>query len=233
MKLGIMQPYFFPYLGYFQLLNCVDKLVLYDNIEFTKKGWINKNRLLLNGKESLFSINLKKDSDYLNICERSISPVYKKEREKLIRKIESSYKKAPCYAEVMPLIRKIIEADIENLFDYILNSIVEINTYLNIKTPLVISSSLNISNDLKGQDKVIAICNKIKPSEYVNPVGGMELYSKITFKKNGLDLSFIEMNSIEYFQGSDSFVSHLSIIDVLMWNKKEKVICFLNEYKLI
>ena len=232
MKLGIMQPYFFPYLGYFQLLNTVDEFVLYDNIEFTKKGWINRNRILLNGKETLFTINLKKDSDYLDICNRIISPAYKKESKKLLRQIESSYNKSPSYGDVMPLLTKIIEADIENLFDYILNSIIKINDYLNIATPIIISSSLTVSSNLKGADRVIETCKQVNCTEYVNPIGGLELYSKEVFSENKLGLSFMEMEPIEYFQGNREFISHLSIIDVLMWNSKEKIMEMLTQFQI-
>ena len=228
-----MQPYFFPYLGYFQLFNAVDEFVLYDNIEFTKKGWINRNRILQNGKGVIFTINLKKDSDYLNICNRVISPSYKNESKKLLRKIESNYKKSTSYKDVMPLLTEVIESDIENLFDYILNSIVKINDYLNITTPIIISSSLKVPSDLKGADRVIETCKQVNCTEYVNPIGGTNLYSKDNFKANKLDLSFIEMDSIEYSQGKSEFISHLSIIDVLMFNEKKDVIDMLTKYKLV
>ncbi|MEZ9503039.1 WbqC family protein [Vibrio sp. 10N.286.51.B11] len=233
MKLGIMQPYFLPYLGYFQLINEVDKFVVYDNIQFTKTGWINRNRILVNGKEMVFSINLTKDSSYLNVCDRTISPVYKVERKKILRKIESGYRNADFYKEVMPLLTDIIECDMDNLFDYILNSIVKINEYLNINTPIVISSSLTVSHELKGEDRVIETCKQSNCNEYVNPIGGIELYSKENFQNNKLSLSFIEMGSIIYPQGKEGFVSHLSIIDVLMWNSREDVCRLLTNYELI
>ncbi len=232
MKLGIMQPYFFPYLGYFQLVNAVEKFVIYDNIQFSKKGWINRNRILANGKDFLFTINLKKDSDYLNVCERYISPAYKKESEKFLRQVQNSYKKAPSFCEIMPLIIEIIKSDVDNLFDFILNSIRKINEYLDITTPLIISSSIDVSSDFKGQDRVIETCKKLNASEYINPIGGVELYSKDIFKDNSLELSFIEMDNITYPQNKDEFISHLSIIDVLMWNSKEEVQTMLTQFKI-
>jgi hypothetical protein len=102
MKLAIMQPYIFPYIGYFQLINTVDKFVVYDNIQFTKKGWINRNRILINGKEEYITLPLKKDSDYLNIDQRVLSDVFKEQRNKILRKINESYKKAPGFKTAFP-----------------------------------------------------------------------------------------------------------------------------------
>ena len=99
-----MQPYFLPYIGYFQLMNSVDKFIIYDNIEYSKKGWVNKNRFILNGKEKLFSIPLKKDSDFLNIDERYRSENSKKEAIKITKQIYSSYRKAPYFTSIFPLL---------------------------------------------------------------------------------------------------------------------------------
>lgn len=231
MKLAIMQPYFLPYLGYFQLLHAVDKFVLYDNIEFSKKGWVNRNRILVNGKDTLFSINLKKDSDYLNIGERYISPSYDKEKLKLLRQIESSYRKACSFKLVYPLIKDIVLFDAENLFDYIFYSLQGINDYLNINTNIIKSSSLEGTGVFKGKERVIRTCQKLGATNYINPIGGVELYSKEYFRGNGIELFFIKMANITYFQGSSDFVSHLSIIDVLMRNSRAEVIELLQKYE--
>ena len=84
MKLAIMQPYFFPYIGYFQLIKSVDEFVIYDNIQYTKKGWINRNRILVNGTDYLISLPLKKDSDYLNVVDRQLAESWEKDRTKLL-----------------------------------------------------------------------------------------------------------------------------------------------------
>src|SRR5438445_505000 len=106
MRIGIMQPYFFPYIGYFQLINAVDEFVVYDNIEFTKKGWINRNRILVNGKDAYITIPLKKDSDYLNVNERWLADVWTVERKKLLNRITESYRKAPYYESIYNLAEK-------------------------------------------------------------------------------------------------------------------------------
>jgi len=226
-----MQPYFFPYIGYWQLVSAVDSFIIYDNIQYTKKGWFNRNRYLLNGKDSLFSINLKNDSDFLNVNERFLSPEYK--RNKLIAMFQNAYAKAPMYKDVMPLINKIINYQEENLFNYIYNSITELCEYLKIKTNIVISSSVDIDHSLKAEKKVLAICKKLNAETYINSIGGIELYSKEIFRECNIELKFIRSKPIDYKQFDNSFVPGLSILDIMMFNDKETIINFLNRYELI
>ncbi len=231
MKVGIMQPYFLPYIGYFQLLNAVDRYVIYDNIQYTKKGWINRNRILQNGKDVMITISLEKDSDYLDIKERVISDNF--DRKKLLNQIKESYRKAPFFTEAMPLIEEIISCDETNLFHYIYNSVRKIADYLNINTEIIISSTLNIDHLLKGQDKVIAICKELNATDYYNAIGGQELYVVDDFKKENIDLHFLSTNPIEYTQFKNEFIPYLSILDVIMFNSVDAVKDLLNNYKLI
>ena len=232
MKLAIMQPYFFPYIGYFQLIAACDKLVIYDNIKYTKKGWINRNQFLLNGKAVTFSIPLVKDSDFLNVRDRQISPVYR--REKLIKQLESIYRCAPQFANVFPEMVTIISCKTDNLFEYVRNSIQRICNLLSIHTQLITSSQVPIDHSLKSQNKVLAICEQLKANKYINTIGGMELYSHEQFQDSGVNLQFIKSNQIAYPQFDNIFVSNLSIIDVLMFNPLNQVKHWLrNEYSLI
>jgi len=231
MKVGIMQPYFLPYIGYWQLLNAVDVFVIYDNIQYTKKGWFNRNRCLLNGKDELFSINLKKDSDFLNVNERFLSSEYR--RNKLIAIFQNAYCKAPMNKEVMPFFGEIINCQEENLFKYIYNSVIKICEYLDIKTKIVISSSVNIDHSLKAENKVLAFCKGLGAEIYINSIGGIELYSKEMFKEQGIELNFIKSKPIVYKQFDNEFVANLSILDVMMFNNKDIVKQFLKEYELI
>ena len=231
MKLGIMQPYFLPYIGYFQLLNAVDKYVIYDNIQYTKKGWINRNRILQNGKDLMITIPLEKDSDYLDVKERYLSVGF--DKKKLLNQIRESYRKAPYFEQVMPLIERIINYDDNNLFHYIDNSVREICRYLEINTEIIISSSLGIDHSLKGQDKVIAICKELKATDYYNAIGGQELYSPEEFKKENINLHFISSSPIEYKQFANEFVPWLSILDVMMFNSLEDIHKILDNYELI
>ena len=160
MTIAIMQPYFCPYIGYWQLMKIVDVFVVYDNIEYTKKGWINRNRILIDGKDEYISLSLKKDSDYLNVNERFLSEQFHlKEIRKITNKITEAYRKAPMFNEIMPMIEKILLCHHKNLFDYIYNSLLTWKDFLNINTKIIKSSSLSIDIEkYKGQDKVIAIC---------------------------------------------------------------------------
>lgn len=231
MRVGIMQPYFLPYIGYFQLLNTVDRYVIYDNIQYTKKGWINRNRILQNGKDALISIPIEKDSDYLDIKDRRISANF--DKKKLINQIRESYRKAPYFGEVMPVMEGIINYDENNLFCYIYNSVSQICSCLNIETEIIVSSTLDIDHSLKGQDKVIVICKKTGATDYYNAIGGQELYNAEDFKKENIDLHFVSTNPIEYKQFKNEFVPHLSILDVMMFNSVERVKEMLEDYKLI
>lgn len=232
MKLAIMQPYFFPYIGYFQLINAVDEFVIYDNIEFTKKGWINRNRILVNGTDAIISLPLKKDSDYLHVSERFLADTWGIERNKMLNRIKESYRKAPFFKETYLLLEKCLMYDDRNLFNFILHSVQTIMQYLNIYTKLVVSSSIPIEIQLKGVDKVMAICKQRGADIYINPIGGLELYDKESFDKNGLKLQFLKANNITYTQFNNEFIPFLSIIDVLMFNNKEELKSNLNSFSL-
>ncbi len=233
MRLAIMQPYFMPYIGYFQLINSVDKFVIYDNIQYTKKGWINRNRILANGKDQLITLPIKKDSDYLNVVERELSESWDKDKSKMLNVIKASYNKAPYFQETFELISKCLNNPEANLFRFIYDSIVLINNHLEIKTPIIISSTIDADHTLKSQDKVLSLCKEQNADIYINSIGGVELYDKETFKQNNIKLNFIKSNPIQYKQFNNEFVSWLSIIDVMMFNSKEQIKEYLNNYTLI
>ena len=221
MKLAIMQPYFFPYLGYWQLINAVDKFVVYDNIKYTKKGWINRNRVLLHGTDTLFTIPIKNDSDSLNINQRFLSESF--ERTDLLKRLVEAYKKAPFYTSVFPFLEHIIMYQTKNLFEYLLNSISSVCEFLSITSELVTSSTIRCDHSLKSQDRVLAICESLGATTYINPIGGTELYSHDEFAGRGIKLLFLKSCAFEYKQFENQFIPWLSIIDVLMFNEKPKI----------
>jgi len=219
MRIAIMQPYFLPYIGYWQLIGAVDVFVVYDNIKYTKKGWINRNRFLLNGKEAVFSLPLRKDSDFLDVKDRFLAPSFN--RDELLNRFREAYRKAPGFPTVMPLLEEIIRNPASNLFEYISASIQSVCEFFGIQTPLVVSSTIVCDHSLKAAERVQAICKALGADTYVNPVGGMEIYSREDFCAQGIDLKFLKALSFEYPQSGTSFVPWLSILDVLMFNKKE------------
>ncbi|MEW4925280.1 WbqC family protein [Algibacter sp. 2305UL17-15] len=232
MKVAIMQPYLFPYIGYFQLINCVDTFVIYDNIEYTKKGWINRNRILVNGTDNYFTIPLKKSSDFSLVSEKEIAENFKKELHKILNRVEASYRKAPYFETVFPLLKKILSSNHTNLFKYIYFSLMEVLKFLEINTKIIVSSEIDIDHTLKSQSKVIAICEKLHADTYINAIGGMELYHKNDFKKKDIVLGFIKSDPISYTQFDNDFIPWLSIIDVMMFNSKGKIQEYLKSYSL-
>ena len=229
-KIAIMQPYFLPYIGYFQLMNAVDEFVVYDNIEYTKKGWINRNRILINGKDVFITIPLKKDSDYLDVRDRNLAQSWQSEKTKLLNKITSSYRKAPYFDPVYQIVESCILFNEYNLFLFILHSLQVVNKYLNIATPLIISSTILIDHNLKAEKKVVEICRARNADSYLNPIGGSQLYNKDRFKEQGIDLNFLKTANFQYKQFNNEFIPFLSIIDVMMFNSTEKITEYLNTF---
>lgn len=215
-RVAIMQPYFFPYIGYFQLIAAVDQFVVYDNIKYTKKGWINRNRFLLNGQDMMFSVPLKKDSDSLDVCERELAANF--DREHLLNQLIGAYRRAPYFDQTFSLVELIVRYEERNLFRYLHHSIVQTCKHLGITTDIKISSEININHGLHAQDKVLALCEALCATTYLNAIGGVELYSREAFQAKGVELKFIKSSPFEYEQFSEPFVPWLSIIDVLMFN---------------
>ncbi len=216
-----MQPYFLPYIGYFQLIAAADQFIVYDNIKYTKKGWINRNRMLQNGTDVMFSLPLKKASDSLDVVERELASDF--DREALLKQWKGAYAKAPQFSLVYPLLERIMHSEHTNLFRFIHASLSEVCAYLNITTPIRISSEMPIDHTLRAQDKVLALCEAVAAKTYINPMGGVELYDKETFAAHGIDLKFLKPQLIEYPQFGKSFVPWLSILDVLMFNPRDAV----------
>lgn len=216
-KIAIMQPYFLPYFGYWQLMNYVDIFVVYDDIEYTKKGWINRNRFLLNGQPEIFSLPLKKDSDFLKIFERQLSKKFSKEKVKLMRRLETAYRNAANFQEGESLLADIFASTETNLFGFIYQSVEHVRVRLDISNQLIVSSTLGIPHQFKGQDRVIAICKALGATDYINPIGGAELYNKQVFSVEGIRLYFQRIKPLEYQQFNYEFVKNLSILDSIMF----------------
>jgi WbqC-like protein len=227
-----MQPYFLPYIGYWQLIQSVDVFVIYDNIKYTKKGWINRNRLLSNGTDVIFSLPLKKKSDSLDVVERELAADFNP--GKLLNQVKGAYHHAPWFNKTFPVLEEILCYDERNLFRYVHHSIVSVCRYLGLNTMIKISSEIPVDHELKGQDKVLAICKALGADTYINAIGGRELYSNEVFKDHEIHLKFINSLPHEYAQMGEAFVPWLSIMDVLMFNPPDSVhqmIC--SNYELI
>lgn len=227
---AIMQPYFLPYIGYFQLIAAVDLFIVYDNIKYTKRGWINRNRMLQNGKAVLFSLPLKADSDFRDVRERELAADFS--ADKFLDRIDGAYRRAPYFAETFPLMEQVVRHEDRNLFGFLHHSIVRTCEHLGIATGIRVSSTIDIDHDLKGRDKVLALCHAVGADTYINASGGTELYAGEDFAARGIALKFLQSTPIGYSQFGDEFVPWLSIIDVMMFNPKAVVAALLGEYKL-
>lgn len=232
MKVGIMQPYFIPYIGYWQLINAVDKYIIYDDVNYIKGGWINRNQILLNGKAHYINVQMHEASPNKKINEITINK-NKMYINKNLRMIIAAYEKAPYFKEGYELIESIFYNEQNNLAKFITDSIKEVCHYLNITTEILISSEIVKNNLLKGQEKVIDICRSLGGTKYFNAIGGLNLYSYDEFIKYGIKLSFIKSNVIEYKQFDNEFVPNLSILDVIMFNSRNEITGYLKKYSLI
>lgn len=228
-----MQPYFFPYIGYFQLINAVNEFIIYDNIEFSRKGWVQRNRVLSGNSEAFISLPIKKGSDYLDIDKRFLADSWPIEREKMLNKLKETYKISPMFSDVYPILDHSLRSNELNLFRFLVTSLQTVMEYLDIKTPLIVSSSIDIDHKLKAEDKVLALVKKRNAGTYINPIGGLEFYSKQRFKNNGINLRFLKANNIEYPQFKNQFIPFLSIIDVMMFNTKAQIKDYLKQYTLV
>jgi hypothetical protein len=227
-----MQPYLFPYIGYFQLMKAVEKFVVYDDVSFINRGWINRNNLLINGKASLFTVPLTGASQNRLIKDIPLAEDAKWP-EKLMKTIEVNYRRAPFFGPVQQLLTGILAQRGVYINELIVASLKAINAYLGIGTTLVESSVVYGNDHLKAQDRILDICRQEGCTTYVNPIGGTALYDKDRFGAAGIALKFIKSKPIAYRQFSGPFVPWLSIIDVLMFNPAEEVNHLLNEYELL
>ena len=227
-----MQPYFLPYIGYFQLIGSVDVFVVYDNIKYTKKGWINRNRMLKNGQDAMFSLPLRKGSDFLDVRERELAVDF--DRDKLLDQFKGAYANAPHFSATFPLLERIVRCQAQNLSQYVRHSIACVCGHLGLTTELRTSSDIAIRHELKSQEKVLALCQAIGADIYINAIGGTELYSKDEFRARGIELKFIRSRPIEYPQFGGEFVPWLSIVDVMMFNAPDAIRKYLSAaYELL
>jgi hypothetical protein len=222
MKLAIMQPYLFPYIGYFQLAAAVDKFVFYDDVNYIKNGWINRNRLVLGNQVRYVTVPLAGASPTLKINEVLVQPRDRWLR-KLLESIRHSYSRAPHYARVIELIREILQSNFDRISLLASHSVIEISRYLGIGTDFVMSSAKYGNADLKGVQRVLDICVKEHAQAYLNLPGGRALYEPGDFAAAGVQLTFIEPNLGSYRQFGTSFHPGLSILDVLMFNTADQV----------
>jgi hypothetical protein len=231
MKLAIMQPYFFPYIGYWQLLHAVDRFVIYDDVNYIKGGWVNRNRILINDKPAYMTVPLHQASPFKRICDTNLqaSPVW---RDKMMKMIEMTYRRAPFFQDIFPVVEKLIRFESDNLSGYLVNQLQTLAALFGITAQFVLTSRCYENNNLAGQNRVLDICKKEGAATYINPRGGTDLYDRAVFEERGVELKFIMPFSIAYEQFGATHVPWLSIIDIMMFNSKNQLSVLLNRYEL-
>jgi len=229
MILAIMQPYFFPYIGYIQLIDAVDKFVIYDDVNYIRRGWINRNNILCSGRSHLITLQFIGGSPNKLIQTVKVGG----NKEKLLKTIAQSYSKAPYFSQVYPLLEACFLYEKKELSCFLLKSIQSVCTYLGITTELLVSSEIDKNESLKGQAKIIDMCKRLDADIYVNAIGGRELYDKESFNAAGVKLLFLETRHISYKQFSSEFIPSLSIIDVMMFNSREEIMNMIRLYNLV
>ena len=232
MKIAIMQPYLFPYLGYFQLIHAVDTFVFYDDVNFIKRGWINRNQILIDNKAALFTVPLKKASQN-NLINEIDMAIDEKWLSQFFKTIEQNYKNAPYFDDTFLILKKVFGKKQTKISSLAIDSVFQISKYLQLNTKFEVSSiAYSNSIDLIKAERLIAICKEKGYDHYVNPSGGKELYQKNTFDKENIILSFIDNELLPYTQFGNKFVNGLSIIDVLMFNTLEETKKLMSQYSL-
>lgn len=215
MKLAVMQPYLFPYLGYFQLVGAVDRFVVFDDVNFINKGWINRNRVLNNGAEFMFTVPITKASQNSLIRDLDVA-ADAAWKAKFLKTLEHAYRKAPHFAPAFALVSSVVMNEEKNLAGYVTNSIQRVLEYAGVTTQVVPSSTVYGNADLRGKDRIIDICLREGADTYVNPPGGKDLYKPEDFERRGIALRLLQPRLLPYPQPVGQFMPGLSIIDVLM-----------------
>ena len=228
MKIAIMQPYFLPYIGYWQLINAVDTFVIFDDVNFRKKSYIYRNFVLSSGFSSQINLELYGASQNKLINEIEISSNF----DKLLKTIFVNYKKAPFFDVIFPIIENCLFCREKTLSKFLGYLLLNLSKYLGINTNFIYSSDIDKNNSNKGQKKLIDICNILNATNYLNSINGINLYSKEKFKQNNIRLNFLETKFFEYSQFKNKFVPYLSIVDVMMFNNKQRIENLLQKYEL-
>jgi hypothetical protein len=230
MIMAANQPYFVPYIGYWQLIHSVDTFAIADNYNYIKGGWINRNRILENNNIRYYNIEVEHVSQNRFISDHYLKPINKQVK---LDQLRGFYSKAPYKKEGLQLMESILTFDGSNLADFLYRSIRIICDYLGIKTNIIRTSDFEQDFSLKFADRIYDYCRQMGADEYHNLIGGMELYSFEEFKEHGIKLAFVESVPYEYPQNSEEFIFGLSIIDVIMNNSVQDIQKMMESYRLI
>jgi len=223
MRIAAMQPYLFPYLGYYQLIQAVDKFILLDDVNFIKRGWVNRNRILVNGKDHLFSLPLQRASQFRKISDMKLAD-YSGWRNRFLKTLTHAYRKASQYEPVMEMLHQALPQTAGGLNQLLHKSLAVVCEYLGIQTRMESLTAKPRAKELKGAERVLSICRELEAREYVNlPGAGRELYKAEMFGASGVCLRFLKPEAMTYPQFNNHFIPMLSIVDAIMFNEKTQI----------
>ncbi|MGF2733408.1 WbqC family protein [Marinobacter sp. DUT-1] len=228
MKLAVMQPYLFPYIGYFHLIYAADLFLIYDDVAYKKRGFVNRNNVLAPSGVTRFTVPVPGASQNKLFSELEFS----EDVDKVLKTIEHSYSRAPYFENIFPIVRETLKFPDRSIASVCKKSFEEIFSYLDIEKNIKKTSEIDYGRSVNARDRLIALCQHFGADSYINAPGGRNLYSKQDFLEKGIDLKFVDSLPVEYYQGGVEFVPNLSIIDVLMNCSPEEVKSFLRRYEL-
>ena len=227
-----MQPYFFPYIGYWQLIHAADRFVIYDDVNYIKGGWVNRNRILINGKPAFITAPMHQSSPFKRICDSALQPslVW---RDRLVKMVETTYRRATYFVEVFPIVEELIRHETDKLSDYLAHQLQTLSAFMGINTEFVVTSRCYGNNELSGQERLLDVCKREGATTYINLQGGQALYERTAFTQYGVDLRFLIPSVMEYKQFGTTHVPCLSIIDAMMFNSRSQLTALLNQFVLV
>ncbi|MDN7124506.1 WbqC family protein [Pseudidiomarina sp. 1APP75-32.1] len=232
MKLAVMQPYLFPYIGYFQLMYAADLFLIYDDVNYIKRGFVNRNNVLSANGVTRFTVPVPGASQNKLFCELEFSD----DVDKALKTISHCYAKAPYFDDVFPLVQETLEFGIDSgdrsIAAVCQKGFESIFAYLGIEKEFKKTSELDYDREAGPRDRLIALSHKFDADCYINAPGGRKLYDARDFAEQGLELKFIESLPVEYPQSEAEFTPNLSIIDVLMNCSADEVKRLLQRYQL-
>lgn len=231
MKIAIMQPYLFPYIGYYQLIGAVDRFVIQDDVTFIKGGWINRNRWLADGTPTYFTIPVQNVSSSRKISQ-SLVALEKKTIAKLLRVFRQEYGKAPYFRPAEQLLEHVLTIAGTSIAQRAVESLRVVAEYLGLTTAFIPTATVYENGHLKAGERVIDICRREHARIYINAIGGTSLYDKSDFEARGIELKFLRPRPRPYKQSNEHFVESLSILDVIAFNSPRVISDMLHEYDL-
>jgi len=235
MKLGIMQPYFFPYVGYYSLIKNTDKFILFDTVQFIRHGWIERNRILKpsEGWQYIQVPLLKHDRDVF-IKDLGIKNT-ELWREKLKAQLQHYKKRAPYYSDCMDIVTTCLAIETESIVELNYNILLHTCKYLGINFDCEIYSKMNLTIDeVNAPDEwALNISKVMEATEYINPPGGLEFFNKEKYLQNNIKLTFLGNNCAQYKQRREGFEAGLSIIDLMMFNDVSLINNMIDDIKIV